>query len=118
MKTQEFIAKWEKWFSYSGREDLRKEMEADLDDMSAPKWFSILEVLPQYDIPVAVLGKSRQVDGEILYQVCKLRSKTESSDGIELYWATVEDVCEFEPTHWMPLSSLLPNCYLRLHTNE
>ncbi len=28
---QEFIAKYERWFSYARREELKKEMEADLE---------------------------------------------------------------------------------------
>ena len=33
MTTQEFIAKYEGWFSYTRREELKREMEADLESV-------------------------------------------------------------------------------------
>ena len=33
MTKQEFIAKYEGWFSYTRREELKKEMEADLESL-------------------------------------------------------------------------------------
>ena len=35
MKKEDFIAKYEGWFSYSRREELKKEMEADLEKVFA-----------------------------------------------------------------------------------
>lgn len=33
MTKQEFIAKYEGWFSYTRREELKKQMESDLDEV-------------------------------------------------------------------------------------
>ena len=33
MTKQEFIAKYEGWFSYTHREELKKQMESDLDEV-------------------------------------------------------------------------------------
>ena len=35
MTKKEFIAKYEGWFSYTRREELKKEMETDLEEMFA-----------------------------------------------------------------------------------
>ena len=50
MTTQGFIAKYEGWFSYTRREELKKEMEADLGSL-----FIALHQPP-------VVGRSEQCD--------------------------------------------------------
>ncbi len=49
MTPQEFIAKYEGWFSYTRREELKKEMESDLDAV-----FQALHQPP-------VMGRSEQL---------------------------------------------------------
>lgn len=49
MTKQEFISKYEGWFSYTGRDKLKKQMEADLE--------SVIKALRQCN----VVGQSEQL---------------------------------------------------------
>ena len=56
MTKKEFIAKYEGWFSYTRREELKKEMETDLEEMftalrqptviRSANWYWLLMIIP------------------------------------------------------------------------
>jgi len=59
MTTQEFIAKYEGWFSYTRREELKKEMEADLESV-----FTALRQPPVSGLVADAVGRNCPFCGE------------------------------------------------------